>query len=33
MTGDEREEEGRLLSEVLAEVQQGIDRGEPRAGR
>ena len=27
------EDQGRLLSEVLAEVQQGIDRGEPRAGR
>lgn len=27
------EDKGRLLSEVLAEVQQGIDRGEPRAGR
>ena len=27
------EDQGRLLSEVLAEVQQGIDRGELRAGR
>ncbi|MDD5515682.1 MAG: hypothetical protein PHX71_10125 [Synergistales bacterium] len=27
------EDKGRLLSEALAEVQQGIDRGEPRAGR
>ena len=26
------EDKGRLLSEVLAEVQQAIDRGEPRAG-
>lgn len=27
------EDQGRLLSEALAEVQQGIDEGEPRAGR
>lgn len=27
------EDQGRLLSEVLAEAQQAIDRGEPRAGR
>jgi len=39
MTGDEREEEGRLLLEALAEVQAAIDRDraidadEPRAGR
>jgi len=27
------EDQGRLLSEALAEVQRGIDRGEARAGR
>lgn len=27
------EDQGRLLSEALAEVQEAIDRGEPRAGR